>query len=36
MSTSQTLLKNSLLGCLFLTLSFGSIASDSDRITQLE
>jgi len=36
MSTSQTLLKNSLFGCLFLTLSFGSIASDSDRITQLE
>jgi hypothetical protein len=33
---SQKLLKNSLLGCLFLTLSFGSIASDSDRITQLE
>jgi len=28
--------KNSLLGCLFLTLSFGSMASDSDRITQLE
>jgi hypothetical protein len=36
MMRSQQLLKNSLLGCLFLTLSFGSIASDSDRITQLE
>ena len=36
MMRSQQLLKNSLLGCFFLTLSFGSIASDSDRITQLE
>ncbi len=36
MMRSQQLLKNSLLGCLFLTLSFGSIASDSDRIAQLE
>ena len=29
-------MKNSLVVCLLLTLSFGSIASDSDRITQLE
>lgn len=36
MMRSQQLLKNSLLGCLFLAISFGSIASDSDRITQLE
>lgn len=36
MMRSQRLMKNSLLGCLFLTLSFGSIASDSDRITLLE
>ena len=36
MMRSQRLMKSSLLGCLFLTLSFGSIASDSDRITQLE
>ncbi len=36
MMRSQQFLKNSLLGGLFLTLSFGSIASDSDRITQLE
>ena len=36
MMRSQQLLKNCLLGCLLLTLSFGSMASDSDRITQLE
>jgi hypothetical protein len=29
-------MKNSLVVCLLLTLSFGSIASDSDRITQIE
>ena len=29
-------MKNSLVVCLLLTLSFGSLASDSDRITQLE
>jgi hypothetical protein len=29
-------MKNSLVVCLLLTLSFGSMASDSDRITQLE
>jgi hypothetical protein len=29
-------MKHSLVVCLLLTLSFGSIASDSDRITQLE
>ena len=33
---SQRLMKNSLVVCLLLTLSFGSIASDSARITQLE
>ena len=33
---SQRLMKNSLVVCLLLTLSFGSMASDSDRITQLE
>ena len=33
---SQRLMKNSLVVCLLLTLSFGSIASDSDRITQIE
>ena len=29
-------MKNGLVVCLLLTLSFGSMASDSDRITQLE
>jgi hypothetical protein len=33
---SQRLMKNGLVVCLLLTLSFGSMASDSDRITQLE
>ena len=33
---SQRLMKNSLVVCLLLTLSFGSMASDGDRITQLE
>ena len=33
---SQRLMKNSLVVCLLLTLSFGSIANDSVRITQLE
>ena len=36
MIRSQRLMKNSLVVCLLLTLSFGSLASDSDRITQLE
>ena len=36
MMRSQRLMKHSLVVCLLLTLSFGSIASDSDRITQLE
>ena len=36
MIRSQRLMKNSLVVCLLLTLSFGSMASDSDRITQLE
>jgi hypothetical protein len=33
---SQRLMKNGLVVCLLLTLSFGSMASDTDRITQLE
>ena len=33
---SQRLMKNGLVVCLLLTLSFGSMASDGDRITQLE
>ena len=33
---SQKTVKNCLVVCLLLTLSFGSMASDSDRITQLE
>ena len=33
---SQRLMKNSLVVCLLLTFSFGSMASDGDRITQLE
>jgi len=33
---SKRLMKNSLVVCLLLTLSIGSIASDGDRITQLE
>ena len=36
MMRSQRLMKNSLVVCLLLTLSIGSIASDGDRITQLE
>ena len=36
MMRSQRLMKNSLVVCLLLTLSFGSIAGDSERITQLE
>ena len=36
MIRSQRLMKNSLVVCLLWTLSFGSLASDSDRITQLE
>ena len=36
MMRSQRLMKNSLVVCLLLTLSFGSTASDSVRITQLE
>jgi len=36
MMRSQKTVKNCLVVCLLLTLSFGSMASDSDRITQLE
>ena len=36
MIRSQRPMRNSLVVCLLLTLSFGSMASDSDRITQLE
>ncbi len=36
MMVSQRLMKNSLIACLLLTLSFGSMASDGDRITPLE
>jgi len=36
MMRSQKTVKNCLVVCLLFTLSFGSMASDSDRITQLE
>jgi outer membrane protein assembly factor BamE (lipoprotein component of BamABCDE complex) len=36
MMRPQRLMKNSLVICLLLTLSFGSMANDGDRITQLE